>query len=162
MKPHLVTVDPGTRYLSYAVVSKDGQLLKAEKFKLDTEELGTRCMHAAQWMRHLTHGGCNTLIVEHPQVRHRSRADPNDIVDLATIAGACCSSTSVNTTLLVEPNRWKGSVPKKIHQERLLGKLPLMWINKIDTAKPDHDIIDAVGIAWWAIQSGLVEIQIGA
>jgi len=161
MKAYLVTVDPGTRYLAYAVVSSEGRLIEAKKFVLDAEMLGVRCAQAAQWMRHITYGGCHALLVEHPRVNQGSRADPNDIVDLATITGACCTAP-VGNVMLVKPSRWKGSVPKKIHQARLLGRLPLDWIKMLGDSVKDHDIVDAVGIAWWAVQTGMVVLKDGS
>lgn len=141
---NLVAIDPGTRYLAYAIVLH-GRLAEVGKEVLPAQGLADRCRQARHAVRCMV-GEAMPLVIEHPIIRPGFRAAHQDVIDLATIVGACCSST--RHAVLVQPQRWKGSVPKDKHQARMRKTLPPDWVRHMGK---DADINDAIGIAYWAM-----------
>jgi hypothetical protein len=96
------------------------------------------------------------VIVEHPVIYpiERAKADPNDIVRLAAVAGvvgAACAAASSNCKLeFVEPRRWKGTVPKHIHNERTRSRCPeaVALVEQLLKSQRNH-VWDAVALALW-------------
>jgi hypothetical protein len=109
----------------------------------------------------------------------RKGANARDLINLAYISGAVSFMFAVANpkakSYLPYPSDWKGSVPKRIHQKRVLSKMNIpfknisdrndcpmptvKWINKLfitDTKinKTDWtDIIDSIGLAVYARNS---------
>ena len=73
--------------------------------------------------------GESVVAVESQDVSYTGRTNAarvSDLVNLAHIAGAVCQKFSVlapRAVLLPKPQAWKGSVPKGIHQCRVLKRL---------------------------------------
>lgn len=105
------------------------------------------------------------LMIEKPQVyRQRlQKGDPNDLIDLAFLAGAVHHSLKASKTELVLPREWKGTIPKTrklgdyIVHKRVLkhlahGGLEIYEAGLAEVpAKLRHNIADAVGIGLWAL-----------
>lgn len=50
----------------------------------------------------------------------------------------------------VYPSDWKGTVPKAVHQPRIIGALTPHELALLGTVnRPNHDIVDAVGLGLW-------------
>ena len=64
---------------------------------------------------------------------------------LVGLFGGWCLANRVEW-VTVEPMQWKGNVPKEITKRRLLRTFPELEEER------DHNIVDAVGIAWWYIR----------
>lgn len=81
---------------------------------------------------------------------------PNDILELCTVAGmalALCAWSGIRV-LRPLPVAWKGSVPKKIHQKRIMdayGDTADNTFDYIPKAKQNH-VVDALGLAMWGSQ----------
>lgn len=101
--------------------------------------------------------GPTIVIVEHPVIYpvEKQKGDPNDIVRLAAVGGvvgtACIVGASSGCKLeFVEPRRWKGSVPKDIHNARIMQKHPevIELVEEIPKGQRHH-VWDAVALAFW-------------
>ncbi len=105
------------------------------------------------------------VIVERPQVYPRSvsKADPNDMIELAIKAGEFQGYYRLYGCLIpalrIHPRMWKGQVPKDVHNASVLAGL-WPFENKVyatasaGMAKGLHNnVIDAIGLGqWWAIR----------
>lgn len=107
------------------------------------------------------------VAVEWMKLRPREKR-PNDIVNLNGIAGMCVmAATQLKPDYIFTPipQEWKGTVPKKIHQARILDRLhltPELAYKKgygngvvpgsagIPKSMRTH-VIDALGLAVWAL-----------
>ena len=94
------------------------------------------------------------IVVELPQVYSQGKGDPNDLIQVAFAAGRCVGKGKFFETVL--PGQWKGQVPKKIHNRRVLAKLTPEEHVVLDAAevRPSlrHNIIDAIGIGLWRVK----------
>lgn len=117
--------------------------------------------YPAVWHR----GYEQTLVLEIPRIYpHRSKGDPNDIVQLALTVGEIRGHYRPLVTHLSEtyPATWKGQVPKEIHHARVLKvladdekKLLDAERRKVTKTNPhgyDHNMLDAVGLGLWFLQ----------
>jgi hypothetical protein len=101
-----------------------------------------------------------TVVIELPQVYPfgQGKGDPNQLITLAVIVGDLRGFYRRQGCIvqLVKPRTWKGTVPKKIHNERVLRKLSseeLDILPKRPRAKDyDHNMVDAIGLGLWALQ----------
>lgn len=107
-------------------------------------------------------GWCYGIFWEKPQINGQTEGkDPNAIVTEAVTAGrwldrlprqlgaACAFERSVF------PVQWKASVPKKIHNARVLAKLApeelaILKALKLPVSK-EHNVIDAIGLGLFAL-----------
>jgi len=101
----------------------------------------------------------NQGIVEVPQVyqQRRWKGDPNDLIDVAVIAGVAGAALApFCETLFIKPHVWKGSRPKAVDNEYTLSKLTEMEREIVDgaglTKTKSHNAIDAIGIGLWALE----------
>ena len=109
----------------------------------------------------LTIIGPAIVIIEVPRVYPRGgKGDPNDLIDLAVLAGTIqgwyVSRAPGIATRLVAPRTWKGTVPKPIHNERVLAALTpaeRALLPKRPRAKTfDHNMLDAVGLGLFQLK----------
>jgi hypothetical protein len=97
-------------------------------------------------------------VIEMPRWYPREHEiDINDILDLACLVGRLqgrLEEKGVDVEL-VYPRTWKGTVPKDIHNKRVLAALSkeeLAKLPKRPRAKDyDHNMLDAVGIGLWKL-----------
>ena len=101
--------------------------------------------------------------------------NPKSIMFLATVAGIAMTTFNdfLTMTYFPTPQEWKGSVPKQIHQARVLSKMGIGY-NKHGTVedgycwpvglcqfdvKPAHwkHVVDAIGLAQWGREKFLAE-----
>ncbi len=104
-----------------------------------------------------------SLVVEIPVIypMGRGKGDSNDLIKLAELAGMIrgwyLSRAPGLVTATVAPRTWKGTVPKKIHNARVLDKLTSKE-RAILPMRPrakdyDHNMVDALGIGLWQLQT---------
>lgn len=99
-------------------------------------------------------GHYSLLVVEKPQVYPNTPVkQSNDLISVAISVGRAIEQYPANKVLLVVPHDWKGSVPKPIHNARVLNALTLSELNLIPSlaASLKHNVIDAIGLAKWAV-----------
>jgi hypothetical protein len=96
------------------------------------------------------------LVVERPQAYNalRSKADPNDLITLALVAGAAMGAHGWHRLRTPSPAEWKGQTPKEIHQPRILAALEPAELAVLERVKApaslQHNVRDAVGLGLWA------------
>jgi hypothetical protein len=79
--------------------------------------------------------------------------DPQALIKLAINAGRWIEKMHAPIVRTVYPSQWKGQVPKKIHNGRVLAKLDqaeLSLIPKLPETKL-HNVIDAIGLGLFAL-----------
>lgn len=93
------------------------------------------------------------MIIEVPQVYRHGKGDQNDLIEVAVVSGMWLQAAynKCYKPKLVRPREWKGSVPKKIHNNRILAKLSEAERRLLEEIPSylRHNVIDAVGIALW-------------
>jgi hypothetical protein len=117
--------------------------------------------YPAVWHR----GYEQTLVIEVPRIYpHRSKGDPNDIVQLALTVGEIRGHYRPQVTRIVEtyPASWKGQVPKEIHHARVLKQLAddetrilAPHARRFSKTHPhgfDHNLLDAVALGLWFLR----------
>jgi Holliday junction resolvasome RuvABC endonuclease subunit len=107
-------------------------------------------------------------VVENQQIYTgtQGRARPDDILKLGQVAGAALAAIEhvfcVDKVFFPKPQRWKGSVPKLIHQRRILSRLGWETVETKTTVRPKGNplgfhlaathwshVLDAIGLALW-------------
>lgn len=136
--PHyMMAIDPGTKSTGVAFFLKS-------KLRSVTRIPFTTCAELHPFGQE---SFVDVLVCEVPQVYPRSKADPNDLIKLALLAGGLVGQTVAVHKVLVKPREWKGQVPKKIHNARTLAKLTPSELKLCGGLS--HDEIDAVGLGLW-------------
>ena len=168
MTPRFLAVDPGLRCTGWALF-EDGRLVACGAVKSDPRQPAAEVAGLVA-KRLLAYGAeATAAVVELPQVYRssRSKGDPNDLVAVATIAGAVAAQA--DRAVYVSPHQWKGSVPKAAQLSRYIvhrrnekalddagcaayrsGLAP--W-----AASLRHNIADAVGIGLYALRTRLLD-----
>ncbi len=89
------------------------------------------------------------LIIERPKVYPGvQREDPNDLIDVALMAGRMIERFPHSALRTPYPQDWKGQVPKEIHNRRVLKALTCTERKIVPN---NHNAIDAAGLYLWAI-----------
>ena len=174
-------VDPDLHTTGIAEVSDTGQLLRVSVARVGKEYKGRA---AAEEMTRVVFGALGEIssqcdmdhihaAVESQEIVSTSRrgANPCDLLDLAYVTGAAAAALYFHRVWMPKPQKWKGSVPKKIHQARTFIKaggatyemkggkdpyvVPLTWITPAPRCeglkKSDwKHVMDAIGLAYWA------------
>lgn len=96
------------------------------------------------------------VVIEQPQWRPRDRVDINDLIKLALKTGELRHYYRSHAhVVLVVPTTWKGSVPKGIHNERVLRALTPAELARVPrrprARTPDHNAVDAIGLGLWKL-----------
>lgn len=88
---------------------------------------------------------------------YKNKGDVNDLIDLAVGVGEVKGLFEDRGVIvdLVYPRTWKGTVPKEIHNERVLEALSekekKLLPKKPRARKYDHNALDAAGIGLWKL-----------
>lgn len=97
------------------------------------------------------------VLVEIPRWYPHDQKDTNDLLDLCVLVGEVkrfYESQSCKVEL-VFPRTWKGTVPKPIHNKRVLAALTpeeVAVLPKRPRAKDhDHNLLDAIGLGLWKL-----------
>lgn len=89
-------------------------------------------------------------VVESQRIRPGSKVNPQDIVMLAQAAGAavgaCVRFIPTADISLVEPQDWKGSIPKEAHHAVIRDHFGL---TEGQFGKHESHLLDAIGLAAW-------------
>ena len=133
----LYAIDPGVHMCGIAVFD-DTRLISAFYGKLPEDGNYSTC----------------ELIIEMPRIYPGSgqqKGDLNDLLNLAAVVGHNEALFSALRSRRVFPAQWKGQVPKKAMNQRILKRLSLFEAARIQSAgAKSHNVIDAVGIGLFA------------
>lgn len=140
----ILSIDPGVHHHGLALWDK-GELLSAW-LQVD-DDLGRIPSPIAT--------SVSTVVVEIPQIYPISRSKgglkgQNDLVNLAYHAGLFVGKLGVPFVQKYKPHEWKGSVPKDIMGDRILGLLShdehqrIIWPRARKTK--GHNVVDGIGI----------------
>jgi hypothetical protein len=145
----ILAIDPGL-CSGWAV----GQIRGADGLGLYSMLLGCGVCSINDLMLPFDHCPHSVLVVELPQIYPGPRKeDPNDQITLAVNHGRWLQRAGQDVQVLTpHPKEWKGSVPKRIHQPRILSALAPQeraLIPDLPQSKL-HNAIDAVGLFLWA------------
>lgn len=98
------------------------------------------------------------VVIEMPRWYPQEREiDVNDLLDLSRLVGRIEGffAKEGSRIEIVYPRSWKGTVPKKIHNARVLAALTkeeIALLPRRPRAKDhDHNVLDAVGIGLWKL-----------
>ncbi len=164
-----IGIDPDTANTGIAVV-EDGEVMWVGTASARGATVQDRLPGMAEGIRHAlnTWAGYFSIdpdvcAIEWQRLRPRGERNPNSIVDLNGVAGMCLQAClaefgSYPQLLTPIPVQWKGSVPKAIHQARILGKVDLcrqligvQGAEKMTKTQKGH-VVDAIGLALWAAE----------
>jgi len=150
----LIAIDPGVKCAGVAVFDSCGELAAAwlakggswtETATAVRNELVTRYMPPLLAKAEIA--------IEVPQIytQAKLKGDPNDLVDLALMAGCFVGLMAGPQTRVTgyRPRQWKGQVPKNVMTKRIQGKLSPDEHERVElpTAKElQHNVWDGIGI----------------
>lgn len=154
----LIAIDPGINFTGSAKF-RNGVLVNVLLIKRRAKDLALNICEQCEILNDFCwdagHDMNAHVVVEMPRNYPKSPVRINDIVDLAAMAGALGESAAnvfSGKLRFVYPKVWKGDVPKPIHNERILEKVPKLNGLLKPYPKGQHEhIIDAVGIGLWAM-----------
>ena len=143
----VIGIDPGKR-TGFAVFYR-GQLWQAATIDAGDFE----ALPEAPWSPVV-------VVIEVPRIYpHGGKGDPNQLIDLAVLAGEISGWYRARygaRVVFVTPRNWKGTVPKVIHNRRVLMALTPSETAILPTRPRaggyDHNMIDAVGLALWHLE----------
>jgi hypothetical protein len=104
------------------------------------------------------------LVIEIPNAHEskgakRSKRDPQSIITLAITCGQWIRHISAKDTVRKFPSRWKGQVPKDIHNARVLACLTPAERALFDgcgvAPSKRHNVVDALGL--WLEDTGRMQ-----
>jgi hypothetical protein len=153
-KGSLVCIDPGLRACG-AALFVDGELVRAGAVRGPTVGRGPDVWAAYAglvegWVGDAAPGA---LLVEQMKVYVQGKGDPDDLLELAGIAGAIVGRLSGWTASGVRARDWNGQVPAPIRRARTQAWVQQCgWLDRVDlrtTARFQEDIWSAVGIGRW-------------
>lgn len=156
----LMAIDPGLRGCGVAVFDKAAKRLVRAGYVVnpDRKNKGYRAhvMMAramADWLAtelRTLPATLSTVIVELPRVyptAQQQKGDPNDLIDVACVGSAFAALCNPGAVQHVYPQDWKGQVPKKIMNDRVLHALDAGEVGNVRHAgSKDHNTLDGVGI----------------
>lgn len=154
----LIAVDPGLRHLGVASFT-DGLLEEAFLVKNPEKSgRGAKAWHGynraavcgvEDYLRGMV-SRANVLVVELQQIYRRGPGDPDDMLQVAGVAGVIVGMADLDAELVgYRPREWKGSTPKAIFTKRILARLHPEELAVVELIKPAslrHNTVDAVGL----------------
>jgi hypothetical protein len=151
-------VDPGLRLCGVALF--EGPTLvrawlaknsvKTERGPTAWNSMGDAVL--SSWLKNSPRRGhqLDQLVVEVPQVYFGSRGGGNaaDLIELAGVVGAVSSSVPVRNRKCFLPREWKGSVPKAVHNKRVLKRLDAEETASLEKVPKSlqHNMVDSIGL----------------
>lgn len=149
-----VSIDPGLRHLGLAMF-EGARLMKAVLVaNPETTRRGAVAWveMAAEVRRACASFQPHTLVIEEMQRDSRTvGAAIDDLLQVQGVGGAVASglrAMTVDAVVGYTPSAWKGSVPKPVHNKRVLGKLTAAEELAIDFCAPhlQNNVTDAIGL----------------
>lgn len=161
----ILSIDPGTRILSYALWD-NMQLVHATAVRSTCQSLDERIRNMTRSMKddlylggHIFDGNIEHVVVEKPVVYpFKNRiGDANDLIDVAMVGGYAAGAFRNTHVRFVKPDQWKGQKSKKVTKNLITRELDLQETENLlrgieaqhVPAKLQHNVMDAVGIGLW-------------
>lgn len=118
------------------------------------ETVNNLCYNLSEYYQDLK---IDFAIVEGQEKYPKDKVRPNDLIHLAQVAGMAAGMIAVYHEIMphiVRPRKWKGSVPKKVHQQRILSKVVIgVECDYLDCTKTQQGhVIDAMGLAYYGFE----------
>lgn len=164
LHPALVSIDPGTEETGIALYRAgtldDVDVLRVKRTVGNREQrasgMGRLAIDKARgWLG----ASSGSFVLEYPQIyRHGAGAevDPDDVLALVLVLGHVWGTfhgLNGHTIDLVRPATWKGQVPKRIMNNRIVNTLTSAERQLVhDKVRSNHNALDAVGIGLWALR----------
>lgn len=148
----VLAIDPGVKSLGWAAFAA-GSLIRCGLHQADDVVDMIRLLQG-RWSGMKP----ELAVIEVPQVyqQRRWKGDPNDLIDVALVAGAVAGAlASANEVRFVRPREWKGQRPKEICNGLTMRTLTEGEREQVETDETPrskrHNVIDAVGLGLYAI-----------
>lgn len=94
-----------------------------------------------------------TFVSEIPQVYREGKSanvSPDDLTNLTGVVGCVIGFLDPSEVKTYVPAEWKGQVPKKIHNKRIIAALSSTEVAALDAVKCPaslkHNVVDAIGV----------------
>lgn len=152
----LLAVDPSLACSGYALFDNGVFERAGVVSTLSSEPLPVRIRACSATLSGVDY---DQLVIEWPQIYPHARGkgqDPNDLLCVAGVVGAILGETwrDAEYIKLVHPADWKGQVPKKIHNARVLQRLSAEERTRLPDlpASKLHNAIDAIGLGLWYLK----------
>lgn len=165
-------IDPDLHRTGWAIVESDP--LKVKKVGIASVPTKIKGAQAVVAMRHALPRSLpecynyDLTVVESQEVYFaKSKANPNNLIFLAQVAGICAAFCPTEEIWMPRPVNWKGQIPKPIHHDRILRSVGLSPIKQQNFCFPGppldfelinvgnqtdwKHIVDAIGLACWGI-----------
>ncbi len=154
-----IGVDPGTRLCGVAWERDERRaayVVRSKALSLESRAIDMAAQIADGLPMRQGERPTAVACVEFPRFygTAKSKGDPNELVDLAGVAGVVLGALAARLRLVPAmpyPRTWKGSTPKEIHHERLARDFP-HWVEPVErsTSKSmQHHVWDACGLLEW-------------
>lgn len=155
---YFIGIDPDTKATGIAMVGPEGVqmvgLARAKgRYAVDRlPEMAQSIDEAiAPMMAYL---GDKRVAIELMHIRPHER-NPNSIINVQAVAGMAIASARLRGAVEILtpiPSKWKGTVPKEIHQKRILAAegldIEAPVFEGIPKSMRTH-VVDAIGLARW-------------
>jgi hypothetical protein len=154
---YYIGIDPDTKCTGLALIGPKGLMkvkLARAKGQYAVDRMPEMAAAIDEAMRQLDPLG-TTVAIEIMHIRPHER-NPNSIILVQAVAGIAISAAvryGADKILTPIPSKWKGTVPKPIHQKRLLAKEGIDIEDPVFKGIPKsmrNHVVDGIGLARWA------------
>ena len=158
---YFLGIDPDTKCTGLALIGPDGlehvRLARAKgQYAVDRlPAMASAIEDAVRDLANKVDDEDLVVAIELMHIRPHER-NPNSIINVQAVAGmAIASACLVGAVKILTPipSKWKGTVPKPIHQKRLLANEEITIEDPIFEGIPKsmrNHVVDGIGLARWA------------
>lgn len=169
----ILSVDPGLRGIGAALFAPDtGKLLYAAYLRNPETSgdgakawfaLADHCYEVLKAKAKELQRPIDVYVVELMMRRYKDiRTDVNDLIQVAAAGAAVGAALPVKAAYSYPASTWKGSVPKKIHNVRILNALSpeerAIYDAEPTASSLKHNIVDAIGIGLYHLERMRVRV----
>lgn len=158
----LIAVDPGLRLLGVSRFRHgrlvDAWLLEPKHNTRDGSAWAAMgAIYRTQVIAGLVDDGLPVVVFEKPQVYKNREGNPDDLLQLVGVLGACAAQLPRAVYYCPTPRQWKGQAPKKVWEARARRELDEDELREVALALGDvapdlhHNVWDAVCLGLWAV-----------